>query len=69
GDAGDRVRIIVEEGVRVASFALAPSRVLGLAPRLCAARTALDCVRTVVEECGETEREDDACVLVARVMS
>ncbi|MFJ8060129.1 NAD(P)H-dependent flavin oxidoreductase [Streptomyces sp. NPDC096142] len=25
GDAGDRVRIIVEEGVRVASFALAPS--------------------------------------------
>ncbi|MFF3888319.1 NAD(P)H-dependent flavin oxidoreductase [Streptomyces sp. NPDC001914] len=28
GDAGDRVRIIVEEGVRVASFALAPSREL-----------------------------------------
>ncbi|MFB7331694.1 NAD(P)H-dependent flavin oxidoreductase [Streptomyces adustus] len=27
-DAGDRVRMIVEEGVRVASFALAPSRVL-----------------------------------------
>lgn len=25
GDAGDRVRIIVDEGVRVASFALAPS--------------------------------------------
>jgi serine phosphatase RsbU (regulator of sigma subunit) len=44
-------------------------QLLGLAPRLCAARTALDCVRTVVEECGETEREDDACVLVARVMS
>ncbi|GAA3034936.1 NAD(P)H-dependent flavin oxidoreductase [Streptomyces glomeratus] len=28
GDAGDRVRIIIEEGVRVASFALAPSREL-----------------------------------------
>ncbi|MDT0465560.1 NAD(P)H-dependent flavin oxidoreductase [Streptomyces gibsoniae] len=28
GDAGDRVRILVEEGVRVASFALAPSREL-----------------------------------------
>jgi NAD(P)H-dependent flavin oxidoreductase YrpB (nitropropane dioxygenase family) len=28
GDAGDRVRIIVDEGVRVASFALAPSREL-----------------------------------------
>ncbi|MFE9766455.1 NAD(P)H-dependent flavin oxidoreductase [Streptomyces sp. NPDC005808] len=26
GDAGDRVRIIIDEGVRVASFALAPSR-------------------------------------------
>jgi len=28
GDAGDRVRIMVDEGVRVASFALAPSREL-----------------------------------------
>ncbi|MGV9244045.1 NAD(P)H-dependent flavin oxidoreductase [Streptomyces sp. NPDC003710] len=28
GDAGDRVRIVIEEGVRVASFALAPSREL-----------------------------------------
>jgi NAD(P)H-dependent flavin oxidoreductase YrpB (nitropropane dioxygenase family) len=28
GDAGDRVRIMIEEGVRVASFALAPSREL-----------------------------------------
>ncbi|MFF3843856.1 NAD(P)H-dependent flavin oxidoreductase [Streptomyces sp. NPDC002328] len=28
GDAGDRVRVMVEEGVRVASFALAPSREL-----------------------------------------
>ncbi|MPY57729.1 PP2C family protein-serine/threonine phosphatase [Streptomyces spongiae] len=42
---------------------------LGLAPRFDGARTAQDCVRTVVEEFGETEREDDACVLVARVVS
>ncbi|MGW7577090.1 NAD(P)H-dependent flavin oxidoreductase [Streptomyces sp. NPDC054765] len=28
GDAGERVRLLVEEGVRVASFALAPSREL-----------------------------------------
>ncbi|MFC4613030.1 NAD(P)H-dependent flavin oxidoreductase [Streptomyces maoxianensis] len=28
GDAGDRVRIIIDEGVRAASFALAPSREL-----------------------------------------
>ncbi|MFJ3334586.1 PP2C family protein-serine/threonine phosphatase [Streptomyces sp. NPDC086766] len=42
-------------------------RLLGLAPRLGGARTAQDCVRTVVEEFGENEREDDACVLVARI--
>ncbi|MGW0186460.1 PP2C family protein-serine/threonine phosphatase [Streptomyces sp. NPDC003362] len=42
-------------------------RLLGLAPRFAAARGAQDCVRTVVEEFGDTEREDDACVLVARV--
>lgn len=44
-------------------------RLLELAPRLHGARTAQDCVRTVVEEFGESEREDDACVLVARVVS
>ncbi|MFF1450370.1 PP2C family protein-serine/threonine phosphatase [Streptomyces sp. NPDC058274] len=44
-------------------------RLLDLAPRLCGARTAQDGVRTVVEEFGETEREDDACVLLARVGS
>ncbi|MER5217531.1 SpoIIE family protein phosphatase [Streptomyces sp. NPDC002838] len=43
-------------------------RLLDLAPRFGEARTAQDCVRTVVEEFGEREREDDACVLVARVI-
>jgi PAS domain-containing protein len=42
-------------------------RLLGLAPRFAAARTAQECVRAVVEEFGDREREDDACVLVARV--
>ncbi|MCT2594559.1 SpoIIE family protein phosphatase [Streptomyces sp. N2-109] len=42
-------------------------RLLGLAPRFAAARTAQECVRTVVEEFGDREREDDACVLVARI--
>ncbi|MET7453389.1 SpoIIE family protein phosphatase [Streptomyces sp. NPDC005574] len=42
-------------------------RLLGLAPRFGGARTAQDCVRLVVEEFGESDREDDACVLVARV--
>ncbi|MES9524424.1 PP2C family protein-serine/threonine phosphatase [Streptomyces capoamus] len=45
----------------------AADRLLALAPRFGAARTAQDCVRTVVEEFGGVEREDDACVLVARV--
>ncbi|MFE9172105.1 PP2C family protein-serine/threonine phosphatase [Streptomyces kebangsaanensis] len=47
----------------------AAQRLLDLAPRFAAARDAQDCVRTVVEEFGGTEREDDACVLAARVMS
>jgi serine phosphatase RsbU (regulator of sigma subunit)/PAS domain-containing protein len=45
----------------------AVERLLDLAPRFRGARTAQDCVRMVVEEFGETEREDDACVLIARV--
>ncbi|WP_128378226.1 PP2C family protein-serine/threonine phosphatase [Streptomyces cavernae] len=47
----------------------AVDRLLELAPRFDEARTAQDCVRAVVEEFGETEREDDACVLIARVGS
>ena len=43
------------------------ARLLEMAPRLCAARTAQECVRAVVEEFGGGERDDDACVLVARV--
>ncbi|GAA3044456.1 PP2C family protein-serine/threonine phosphatase [Streptomyces glomeratus] len=42
---------------------------LGLAPRLGGARTAQDCVRMVVEEFGENARTDDACLLIARVVS
>ncbi|MEU1178701.1 SpoIIE family protein phosphatase [Streptomyces sp. NPDC005820] len=42
-------------------------RLLDLAPRFHEAGTAQDCLRTVMEEFGETGRDDDACVLVARV--
>ncbi|MEU2793598.1 SpoIIE family protein phosphatase [Streptomyces sp. NPDC007100] len=42
-------------------------RLLSLAPRFAAARNAQDCVRVVAEEFGSAEREDDACVLIARV--
>lgn len=45
----------------------AVDRLVGLAPRFGAARTAQDCVRTVVEEFGGAGREDDACVLVVKV--
>ncbi|GGJ30325.1 PP2C family protein-serine/threonine phosphatase [Streptomyces brasiliensis] len=44
-------------------------RLLDLAPRFGAARTAQDCVRTVVEEFGDCERKDEACVLIAKVTS
>lgn len=43
-------------------------RLLGLAPRFASARTAQECVRAVAEEFGGREREDDACVLVARIV-
>ncbi|MGP3981808.1 PP2C family protein-serine/threonine phosphatase [Streptomyces sp. KR80] len=43
--------------------------VLALAPRLSSARSAQECVRIVIEEFGHTDREDDACVLAARVDS
>ncbi|MER7988605.1 SpoIIE family protein phosphatase [Streptomyces noursei] len=42
-------------------------RLLALAPRLGAARSAQESVRIVVEEFGAAEREDDACVLLAKV--
>ncbi|MET7900836.1 PP2C family protein-serine/threonine phosphatase [Streptomyces sp. NPDC005355] len=42
-------------------------RLLGLAPRFTVARSAQECVRTVVEAFGDERREDDACVLIARI--
>ncbi|MFE2138072.1 PP2C family protein-serine/threonine phosphatase, partial [Streptomyces sp. NPDC059466] len=47
--------------------AAAVKRLLDLAPLFGRAGTAQDCVRMMVEEFGETRREDDACLLVARV--
>ncbi|MER6999379.1 SpoIIE family protein phosphatase [Streptomyces sp. NPDC000410] len=42
-------------------------RLLALAPRFAASRSAQDCLRSIVEEFGESEREDDACVMVAKL--
>ncbi|MFI6339343.1 PP2C family protein-serine/threonine phosphatase [Streptomyces sp. NPDC050535] len=64
-EAGDLL-ILRTDGLVPGGAAAAP-RLLALAPRFGGARTAQECVRTVVEEFGEAEREDDACVLVARV--
>ncbi|TDC12756.1 phosphatase [Streptomyces sp. 8K308] len=42
-------------------------RLIDLAPRLSSARSAAECLRVIVAACGEVAREDDACLLVARV--
>lgn len=42
---------------------------LALASRFGEAGTAQDCMRLVVEQYGHTERQEDACVLIARVGS
>jgi hypothetical protein len=47
--------------------AAAVPRLLGLAPRFAALRSARECARAVAEEFGGTGRGDGACVLVARV--
>ncbi|MES4892933.1 SpoIIE family protein phosphatase [Streptomyces sp. NPDC096012] len=47
----------------------AVDQLLDLAPRFGAALSARDCVRLIVEEFGASGREDDACVLVAKVTS
>lgn len=44
-----------------------PEALFALAPRFADARTAQECVRSVVEEFGGAGRLDDACVLVARI--
>ncbi|MCZ7462063.1 PP2C family protein-serine/threonine phosphatase [Streptomyces sp. WMMC940] len=42
-------------------------RLLALAPALSVARSAQECTRLIVEEFGAIERQEDACVMVARV--
>jgi serine phosphatase RsbU (regulator of sigma subunit) len=67
-EAGDLLMLHTDGLVPGHSPADSLSLLLDLAPRFGEARTAQDCVRMVVAEFGETEREDDACVLVAKVM-
>lgn len=66
-EPGDLLLLHTDGVVPGHSAADAVDRLLGLAPRFGTARTAQDCVRAVVEEFGGAGREDDACVLVAKV--
>ncbi|MFJ9008211.1 PP2C family protein-serine/threonine phosphatase [Streptomyces canus] len=68
-EPGDLLLLHTDGLVPGRSSTAAVNRLLDLAPRFDGARTAQDCVRMVMEEFGETEREDDACVLIARVTS
>ncbi|WP_328974756.1 PP2C family protein-serine/threonine phosphatase [Streptomyces canus] len=66
-EPGDLLLLHTDGLVPGRSSTAAVNRLLDLAPRFDGARTAQDCVRMVMEEFGETEREDDACVLIAKV--
>ncbi|MEU0944184.1 SpoIIE family protein phosphatase [Streptomyces canus] len=68
-EPGDLLLLHTDGLVSERDNAAAVNRLLDLAPRFNGARTAQDCVRMVMEEFGETEREDDACVLIAKVTS
>ncbi|MFJ9243444.1 PP2C family protein-serine/threonine phosphatase [Streptomyces sp. NPDC101776] len=65
-EAGDVLLLHTDGLVPGRDGAATVDQLLGLAPRFGEARSAQDCVRMVVEEFGDTERADDACVLVAR---
>lgn len=66
-EVGDLLVLHTEGLVPGHSAADSVNLLLDLGPRLGEADTAQDCVRLVVDEFGESEREGDACVLVARV--
>ncbi|MET7685837.1 SpoIIE family protein phosphatase [Streptomyces sp. NPDC005423] len=65
--AGDLLLLHTDGLVPGHSGRVASDRLRDLAPRLGEARTAEECVQVVVEEFGGSGRQDDACVLVARV--
>lgn len=68
-EAGDVLLLHTDGLVPGHAGTTAVHHLLALAPHFAAVRTAQDCVRAVVGEFGERERDDAACVLVARVTS
>ncbi|MEW2071426.1 SpoIIE family protein phosphatase [Streptomyces sp. NPDC007346] len=65
--AGDVLVLHTDGLTRRSGRGAGPEQLLALAPRFAQARDAQECVRSVVEEYGGTERLDDACVLIARI--
>ncbi|RPK79925.1 SpoIIE family protein phosphatase [Streptomyces sp. ADI98-10] len=65
--SGDVLVLYTDGLTRRGDRGAGPDALLTLAPRFAEARTAQECVRSVVEEFGGAERPDDACVLVARI--
>ncbi|MGI5423411.1 PP2C family protein-serine/threonine phosphatase [Streptomyces sp. CA-179760] len=68
-EVGDLLLLHTDGLVPGHTGAAAVNLLLDLAPRMPGNRTAEDCVRTVLQEFGESAREDNACVLVAKVMA
>ncbi|MGY3200234.1 PP2C family protein-serine/threonine phosphatase [Streptomyces sp. TE5632] len=66
-EVGD-VLVLHTDGL-VPGRAGAVPHLLGLAPQFTGDRTARDCLSVVLREFGDTPREEEACVLVARVTS
>ncbi|MFE2378963.1 PP2C family protein-serine/threonine phosphatase [Streptomyces sp. NPDC059398] len=73
GQADERLRggdvlVLHTGGLAPSGAADAPGGgLLALAPQFTGAGTAQECMRMVVEQYGHTERQEDACVLIARV--
>ncbi|MFE1954231.1 PP2C family protein-serine/threonine phosphatase [Streptomyces sp. NPDC059524] len=67
--AGDLLLLHTDGLVPRRGATAAAGRLLALAPRLTAARDPQECLRMVSDELGGDERENDGCVLVARVGS
>ncbi|MHB9756712.1 PP2C family protein-serine/threonine phosphatase [Streptomyces sp. BYX5S] len=67
--AGDLLLLHTDGLVPRRGSTASTGRLLALAGPLSDARDAQDCVRVLREEFGRGEREDDACVLVARIGS
>ncbi|MFE9923246.1 PP2C family protein-serine/threonine phosphatase [Streptomyces sp. NPDC005774] len=68
-EAGDLLLLHTDGLVPGRTGAASVHRLAGLAPQFTKSRTAQECLLAVLREFGDREREDDACVLVARVAS